>query len=368
MQPLPSSQGDWAVRMTESVMTRRSLLLDEWHYEAGVALSAIKQIYLKTQDQRYFDYIKRNMDEFIQQDGSIKTYFLDDYNLDQINQGKTLFFLYQATGNEVYKKAAYLLRKQLVTQPRTSEGAFWHKLKYPHQIWLDGVYMAGPFYAEFAQTFDEPAGFDDVARHILIAASHARDEKTGLMYHAWDESRNQIWANPETGQSPNFWGRAYGWYMMAIVDVLDFLPEDHPQRDEIIEVFNGAAASWARVQDESGVWWQLLDLADLPGNYLEASASCMTVYALAKALRKGYIADSYLPVVQKGYQGILAKFIDVDSHGLVHLHWICRVAGLDRYRNGTIEYYLKENVVTNDYKGVGPFIMASLEMDALAGK
>ena len=188
------------------------------------------------------------------------------------------------------------------------------------------------------------------------------------MVHAWDESRNQIWANPETGQSPNFWGRAYGWYMMAIVDVLDFLPEDHPQRDAIIEVFDQAVASWANVQDESGVWWQVLDRGDLPGNYLEASASCMTVYAIAKAVRKGYIADSYLPIAQKGYQGILDKFIDVDSHGLVHLHWICRVAGLDRYRNGTIEYYLKENVVTNDYKGVGPFIMASLEMDALAGR
>ncbi len=360
-------QGDWSVRMAESIMIRRPLLEARWHYEPGVALSAIKEVYLKTQDRRYFDYIKRNMDEFIQPDGSIKTYFLDDYNLDQINQGKTLFFLYEATGSDAYKKAAYLLRKQLQTHPRTSEGAFWHKLKYPHQIWLDGVYMAGPFYAEFAKTFDEPAGFDDVANHILVAAKHTRDEKTGLMVHAWDESRNQIWADPETGKSPNFWGRAYGWYMMAIVDVLDFLPADHPQRDAIIQVFERSAKSWADVQDsETGVWWQVLDRGDLPGNYLESSASCMTVYAIAKAVRKGYLADSYLAVAQKGYQGILGRFIDVDPHGLAHLHWICSVAGLDRYRNGTIEYYLKENVVTNDYKGVGPFIMASLEMEALA--
>lgn len=367
MQTPLKSPMDYAVRMVESIMIRRALLQDEWHYEQGVALSAMKEVYLKTGEQRYFDYIKRNMDEFILPDGSIKTYFLDDYNLDQINQGKTLFFLCRTTGDEAYKKAAYLLRKQLATHPRTSEGAFWHKLKYPHQIWLDGVYMAGPFYAEFAKTFDEPAIFDEVANHILVAAAHARDEKTGLMYHAWDESCNQIWAHPQTGQSPNFWGRAYAWYMMAIVDVLDFLPQDHPQRGDIIDVFNGAAESWAKVQDPSGVWWQLLDRADLPGNYLESSASCMTVYAIAKAINKGYVADSFRTVAEKGYQGILNKFIDVDSHGLVHLHWICSVAGLDRYRNGTIEYYLKENVATNDYKGTGPFIMASLEMDALAG-
>jgi unsaturated rhamnogalacturonyl hydrolase len=356
--------GDWSVRMADSVMKRRPLLLDSWHYEAGVALSAIKQVYLKTQDERYFEYIKRNMDEFINPDGTINTYYLPEYNLDHINQGKTLFFLYQTTGNESYKKAAYLLRKQLQSQPRTSEGGFWHKLKYPHQMWLDGVYMAGPFYAEFAQTFDEPEGFDDVAHQIILLESHACDKKTGLMYHAWDESRNQVWAHPETGCSPNFWGRAFGWYMMAIVDVLDFLPEDHPQRKAIIDIFERSVEALTDVQNpETGLWYQILDRGDLPGNYLEASASCMNVYAIAKAVRKEYIASSHLEVAQKGYQGILDKFIEVDGHGLVHLHWICRVAGLDQYRDGSIEYYLKENVVTDDYKGIGPFIMASLELE-----
>ena len=362
----PGTPRDWSVRMANSVMKRRPLLMDKWHYEAGVALSAMKQVWLKTQEERYFEYIKRNMDEFIEPDGAIKTYYLGDYNLDQINQGKTLFLLYQTTGNESYKKAAYLLRKQLQSQPRTSEGGFWHKLKYPHQMWLDGVYMAGPFYAEFAQAFDEPEGFDDVARHILLVASHARDEKTGLMYHAWDESRTQVWANPATGCSPNFWGRALGWYLMAIVDVLDFLPEDHPRRNEIIDVFERSVEALTNVQDaETGLWYQVLDRGDLPGNYLEASASGMNVYAIAKAVRKGYIASSHLAVARKGYQGILDKFIDVDAHGLVHLHWICSVAGLDQYRDGSIEYYLKENVVTDDYKGVGPFIMAGLELESL---
>ncbi len=359
-------QEDWSLRMAESIIKRHPLLMDRWHYEAGVALSAIKQVYLKTQQDRYLEYIKRNIDEFVEANGTIKTYYLDDYNLDQINQGKTLFFLYQVTGHESYKKAAYLLRKQLQSQPRTGEGGFWHKLKYPHQMWLDGVYMAGPFYAEFAQTFNESQGFDDVARHILLLASHTRDEKTGLMYHAWDESRNQIWANPKTGCSPNFWGRAFGWYMMAIVDVLDTLPKNHAQRKAIIDVFERSVEALAQVQDpQTGLWYQILDRGDLPGNYLESSASCMNVYAIAKAVRNKYIDSSYLPLAQKGYQGILDQFIDVDGHGLVHLHWICRVAGLDRYRDGSIEYYLKENVVTDDYKGVGPFIMASLEIESL---
>lgn len=351
--------------MAESVMTRRPLLHKSWHYETGVILSALKQVYLVTGNARYFDYIKYNMDYFIKPDGSIETYDLVEYNLDQINQGKSLFFLYRQTGHPAYRNAAFLLRQQLQTQPRTAEGGFWHKLKYPHQLWLDGVYMTSPFLAEFAQTFNEPDIFNDVARHILLVAAHTRDEKTGLMFHAWDESRNQIWANPRTGCSPNFWGRAFGWYTMALVDVLDFLPVDHPRREEIISVLARAVEAWTTMQHSTGLWFQVLDRPDLPGNYLEASASCMAVYAIAKGVRRDYLADSYLAVAQKAYRGILRHFVDVDCHGLAHLHWICSVAGLDRSRDGSVEYYLKENVVTDDYKGVGPFIMAATELETL---
>ncbi len=361
----PDMTGEnWSKRTADSVMKRHPLLTNKWHYEPGVILSALQQVWLQTHEDRTFEYIRRNMDEFILPDGRIRTYQLEEYNLDQINQGKLLFWLYRTTGNEAYKKAAYLLRKQLATHPRTREGGFWHKLIYPHQLWLDGVYMAGPFCAEFARTFDEPELFDDVVGEILLVEAHARDPKTGLLYHAWDESRNQIWADPETGCSPNFWGRAVGWYLMALVDVLDFLPETHPRRKNVISALQRTVEAMVKVQDpETGLWYQVLDQGHRAGNYREASVSCMTVYAIAKAVRQGHIATDTLAAARRGYQGILDRFVEVDNHGLVFLHWVCSVAGLSRDRDGSFEYYLSEKITTNDYKGVGPFIMASVEME-----
>lgn len=329
---------------------------------------ALEQVWLKTSEQKVYDYIKRNIDEFVRPDGSIRTYRLEEYNLDQINEGKLLFFLHDTTGDERYKKAAYLLRKQLQTHPRTREGGFWHKQIYPHQMWLDGIYMAAPFYAEFAKRFDESQGFDDVAHQITLIEQHTRDRETGLLYHGWDESKTQRWADPETGCSPCFWGRAIGWYAMAIPDVLDYFPGEHPQRDELLAIFETTMSAIARVQDPaSGVWYQVLDQGDRPGNYLEASASCMFVYALAKGVRKGYIGKEYLAVAVRGYEGIREQFVEVDDQGLVNLSGICSVAGLGGkpYRDGSFEYYVGEKVITNEYKGVGPFVMASVEMENL---
>jgi unsaturated rhamnogalacturonyl hydrolase len=354
--------------MADSVLKRHLLLSRRWHYEPGVALLALKQVWLKTGEQKVYDYIKRNIDEFVRPDGSIRTYRLEEYNLDQINEGKLLFFLHDTTGDERYKKAAYLLRKQLQTHPRTREGGFWHKQIYPHQMWLDGIYMAAPFYAEFAKRFDEPQGFDDVAHQITLIEQHTRDRETGLLYHGWDESKTQRWADPETGCSPCFWGRAIGWYAMAIPDVLDYFPGDHPQRDELLAIFETTMSAIARVQDPaSGVWYQVLDQGDRPDNYLEASASCMFVYALAKGVGKGYIGKEYLAVAVRGYEGILEQFVEVDDQRLVNLSGICSVAGLGGkpYRDGSFEYYVGEKVITNEYKGVGPFVMASVEMENL---
>ncbi|MEJ2108227.1 MAG: glycoside hydrolase family 88 protein, partial [Acidiferrobacteraceae bacterium] len=359
---------DWSTRMADSVIQRHPFLSDKWTYAAGVALSAIKQVWSKTGRKKYYDYIKSNIDEFVSADGDIRTYRIETYNLDQINAGKLLFLLYNQTGDERYEKAAYLLREQLQLQPRTSVGGFWHKQIYPHQMWLDGIYMAGPFYAEFAKTFDEPQGFDDVVRQITLIESHTRDPQTGLLYHGWDESKSQRWANPATGCSPCFWGRAVGWYMMAIVDVLDFLPRDHAGRDSIITILKDTAAALTTVQDEpTGLWYQVLDQGDRAGNYLEASASCMFAYALAKGANKGYIGKNHLDVAKRGYQGILKHFIKVDEQGLVNLDRICSGAGLggEPYRDGSFEYYVGEEIVTNDYKGVGPFILASIEVEGI---
>ena len=356
----------WSVRMADTVMARHPLLSRRWHYEPGVVLLAVYHLWLKTADQKYYDYVRSNIDEFVGPDGEIRTYHLDEYNIDQINEGKLLFPLYESTGDERYRQAAFLLRKQLETHPRTTEGGFWHKLVYPHQMWLDGAYMALPFYAEFARRFDESSGFDDVVNQIALIGRRTRDGKTGLFYHGWDESKSQQWADPDTGCSPRFWGRAIGWYAMTFPDVLDHFPGDHPQRGNLLVTFRDLAAAIIAVQDEaSGVWYQVLDQNGHDGNYLEASASCMFVYALAKGVRKGYLEPGALDAARRGYAGILTRFVTVDGSGLVNLHQICGVGGLGGkpYRDGSFEYYVREKVLSNDYKGVGAFMLASLEME-----
>ena len=200
----------WSVQMADSCIKRSPVLMSVWSYEWGVVLKGVEQVWLDTGDKKYLEYIRHNVEQFVEPDGNIRTYNLQDYNLDQINSGKLLFQLYEETGDQRYQQALHLLRKQLQTQPRTSEGGFWHKNIYPYQMWLDGIYMAGPFYAQYANYFDEPDGLDDVAHQILLIERHTHAPKTGLFYHGWDESREQKWADPDTGLSPNFWGRAMG--------------------------------------------------------------------------------------------------------------------------------------------------------------
>lgn len=365
----------WSARMADSEMKRNPepWMIDfretpKWEYTQGLVLKAILQVWQATGDEKYFQYVKAYYDQFIDSDGNIMTYDLEEYNIDRINPGKVLFTLYQKTGDEKFKKAIFLLRKQMQTHPRTSEGGFWHKNIYPHQMWLDGLYMAAPFLAEFAKTFNEPALFVDVTNQIILMEKHARDEKTGLLYHGWDESRQQRWANPETGQSPNFWGRAMGWYAMALVDVLDFLPADHPKRPDVIAILARLAAAITNFQDaNTGLWYQIVDQAGKEGNYLESSASTMLVYALTKAVKKNYIDSKFLDVAKKGYDGILKNLIEVDKDGSIQIHQACSVAGLggDPYRDGSYQYYISEKIKSNDPKAVGPFILASVELEAI---
>jgi unsaturated rhamnogalacturonyl hydrolase len=366
----------WSVRAADSVLARHELLARRWHYEPGVVLLALRQAWRASGDGRYYDYIKANVDSLVTPEGRIRTYRLEEYNLDQINEGKVLFFLYRQTGDERYRKAAFLLREQLASHPRTAEGGFWHKQIYPHQIWLDGVYMALPFLAEFGATFGEPEALNEAAGEIILVEEHTRDPETGLLYHGWDESKSQAWADPETGCSPCFWGRAMGWYAMAIPDVLDHLPPDHLQRGRLITIFEATMEAVMRFQDPaSGVWYQVLDQGARPGNYLEASASCMFVYALAKGVRLGYLGGAALEVARRGYAGILERFVTVDGGtplapaGLVNVHHICSVGGLGGkpYRDGSFDYYVGEKVMSNEYKGVGAFLLASTEMEQLEG-
>jgi len=365
----------WSVKTVQSVMKSSPRLAQKWHYEFGLMLKAIEQVWIATGDDRYFNYIKENMDEFIAPEGNILTYRLEEYNLDQINTGKVLFALYRKTGKEKYEKAVHLLWKQLRTHPRTGEGSFWHKKIYPHQVWLDGIYMAGPFYAEYARVYNKPQAFTDITGQIIRAAYHMRDAKTGLFYHGWDESKRQKWADPATGCSPHFWGRAMGWYAMALVDVLDYLPEDQERRQKIIDIFQKLVSSLVLVQDNrSGLWYQVLDRGDEKGNYPEASCSCMFVYAVAKGIKKGYIPPKYLGTAVKGFKGIINNLVEVEPGGGVNLKQVCKVAGLGRagpdhpYRDGSFAYYVSEPVEKNDYKGLAPFIMAGLEMGKVTGQ
>ena len=337
-----------------------------WNYEYGVVLKGLEGVWLSTGDGRYFSFIQKGMDNFVNPDGTIRTYNVADYNLDNINSGRSLLLLYKVTGQDKYRKAAAVLREQLKTHPRTSEGGFWHKKIYPSQMWLDGLYMAEPFYAEYATTFHEDADFDDIAKQFVLMELHSRDSKTGLLYHGWDESKQQRWSDPATGRSPNFWDRAMGWYAMALVDTLDYFPRQHAKRTELIAILNRLAKAVANYQDaKTGLWYQVMDKGSEKGNYLEASGSSMLVYALAKGVRNGYLPATYLTVARRGYRGLLDRFVRVDEKRQTNLEGTVSVAGLggNPYRDGSYQYYLSEKVVTNDPKGVGAFLMASNEME-----
>ncbi len=356
----------WSQRMATSSLNRYSLAKSQWHYKDGLLFKAIWHVWLQTNMPRYWQNLTAYVDKYVTASGKIKTYKMEEYNIDQINAGKLLFPIYHATEQERYRKAIELLREQLRGQPRTKEGGFWHKQIYPYQMWLDGIYMGSVFYAEYAATFNEPAAFDDVSFQVITIENHTRDPKTGLLYHAWDESHQQPWADPITGCSPHFWSRAIGWYCMAIVDIIDHLPQNHKDRPEIIKILDRTLSAIAQVQDEeTGLWWQVLDKGNQHGNYLEASGSCMYVYAIAKGVRNAYLDKSFLPIAEKGFQGLIDHLITLDDDGQVNLHGICASAGLggNPYRDGSYDYYINEPIATNNLHGVGAFILAANEIE-----
>ena len=370
--PLPTRSApakSEATRMVESIIARApSVLTDKWEYDTGLVLRGIEQVALRTKNVAALAYVKRTIDGLIDASGAIKGYRTGEYNIDRINMGRVLFRLWaeaQGKDKERYRKAIETLRSQMRTHPRTHDGAFWHKKIYPHQMWLDGIYMASPFLAEYAATFHEPALWGDVAKQIVLAEEHMRDAKPGLLYHGWDEQKKEHWADPKTGRSSQFWGRAMGWYAMAVVDVLEWLPQTHLQRQAVLGVLERLASAIARVQDRAtSVWWQVLDQPERPGNYREASASSMFVYALSKAVHSGWLDKAvYGRVASRGYQGLLQEFVELRADGHRDLKNVCKVAGLggNPYRDGSYAYYTSTEVVTNDPKGIGAFLLAAVE-------
>jgi len=367
----------WSERMMLSEMQRfpEAWMLDfskspKWTYPSAIVLDGAEQLYIKTGKKQYYDYISGFGEKLIKEDGTILTYDLDKYNIDMLNSGNILLYLYEKEKKEKYLKALQTLRLQIDGQPRTTEGSFWHKKIYPNQVWLDGLYMGMPFYTHYTKDLtkgaDATKAYNDIVLQFDSVQKNLLDKKTGLLYHAWDESKKEAWANKETGLSPNFWGRAMGWYGMAMVDVLDYLPKDHPGRARIISYIKSYADAVIKVQDKkSGLWYQVLDKPLANGNYEEATASAMFVYTMIKSVNKGYLPNSYKAAAKKGYDGIIKNLITVDENGVVNLNKCCAVAGLGGkpYRDGSYEYYVNEEIRSNDGKGTGPFILASLEFE-----
>ncbi|MFO1475394.1 MAG: glycoside hydrolase family 88 protein [Verrucomicrobiota bacterium] len=367
---------EWSVRMADSEMARRGDSLSwkqggaaKWDYTTGLFALALLDLQRCTTNPAYGAWAERTIGSFIAPDGSIHGYKPDEFQLDHLNPGKAVLRLYDATRDPKYLKAAERLRAQLGKQPRTADGGFWHKQRYTNQMWLDGLYMGGPFYAECAVRFHEPASsMDDVARQFLVMAGHAYSTNAGLLYHGWDEKRAQAWADPVTGLSSNFWGRAVGWYAMGLVDALDFVPTNHAKRPELLGLLTNVCSGIRRWQDpKSGLWWQVLDQPGRDGNYLEATASAMFVYAIAKGVNRGWLDRAWLPVAARGYEGLQEDLVREDAGGGLSLTRCCSVAGLGFGRDGSYAYYLREPVVDNDLKGIGPFILAGWEMQSALG-
>jgi len=367
----------WSERMALSEMIRNPdpTTLDfatrkRWTYTNAQVCEAIMKLYNETGKDVYLDYARKYADSLIMPDGEILTYSLEKYNLDHVNPGKYTFLLYDVTGDPRLKVAVDTLWSQLQTQPRTTDGGYWHKKVYPWQMWLDGIYMGDVFKAEYVKRYlaDDPAEWEDVIHQFTTVAQHTYDPANGLYRHGWDESREQRWSDPVTGQSSHVWGRGMGWYMMALVDALEHIPAAVPGRDSMVTILSDACEALKKVQDPvTGTWYQVLDRSGDEGNYLEMTCTPMFIYAMLKGARMGDVPQKYVDVAKRAWDGMLAGFVEVDAEGVVSLNQCCAGAGLggDPYRDGSYEYYINEFHRPNDPKGVGAFIVAAMELERL---
>ena len=346
-----------------------------WNYELGTLLEGMDAVWYDSANGKYFKYIKSSIDPFVGPDGALSTYDPSEYQLDNILLGRQLLLLYRVTQEKRYYQAAATLRRQLASQPRNASGGFWHKQIYPHQMWLDGLYMAEPFLAEYASVFHDPQALAEITHQFVLIEQHTRDPKTGLLYHGWDESKQQEWANHENGTSPNFWARGMGWYIMALVDTLPYFPEGDAGREQLLDILKRTAAAIVHYQDaESGLWYQVIDKGREKGNYFESSAACMFTYALAKGVRLGYLPAVYAANAQRAWTGIQSHFLKTEPDGTLIMTGTVQAIGLggSGHRDGSYSYYVSAPVIDNDPKGVGAFLLAATEMehssDSAAGR
>lgn len=327
-----------------------------FHYHQGVFLSGVYKTYKFCGDERYFDYVKDWVDSCIDEEGNIK-----DYNtgqLDDLQPGILLYPLLERTGDTRYRKMLDTIMPVIRDFPRNEAGGFWHKHWHPHQMWLDGLYMAGPIIAEYAAKFDAPEYFDILAEQALLMEEKTRDAETGLLYHAWDCSKEQPWANPETGRAPEFWGRSIGWVPVAVLDDLDYMPEKHPKYQELKRLVKDLLEAVSKFQSEDGRWYQVVNKGHVEGNWLENSCSCLYVAAICKAVRRGILPAEYLKVARKGYEGVI-KSLEWDGDNLL-VGNVCIGTGVGNY-----DYYIHRPVSVNDLHGVGAFLIMCAEVQEM---
>ena len=339
-------------------------LKSTWNYIDGCMIKALLEMYSITRKQEYFDFADAFIDYRVHDDGTIDGYDVSELNIDNVNAGKTLFELYDLTGKEKYRKAIDLIYSQIKLMPRTAEGSFWHKNIYPNQVWLYGLYMCQPFYMEYETRFNDKKNYDDIFLQFKNVIKNMKDPVTGLYKHAYDHSREMFWCDPVTGLSQNFWLRALGWYSMALLDTIDKADPDCKDTQLLKDTFTDLMEAMLKYQDESGMWYQVVNYGKLEPNYLETSGSSIMAYALLKGVRLGYLPESYREYGVKAFNGVCDKYLSEDENGEMHLGGICLVAGLGgkQMRSGTFDYYMSEPVVKDDAKGVGPFLLAYTEM------
>ncbi len=360
---------DSARLVADSLIKRYGLLTQHWSYDYSVVWRGMEMLWELGKGQKYYDYIYDALDKLISPDGSMFEYSMDAYNLDLLCIGKQELLLWKKTGEQRFLSALKTLRRQIDGQMRTSDGGFWHKKIYPNQIWLDGQHMAIPFYIAYELTFaKDDEGLKDASRQLVLAYRHTYDPKTGLPCHGWDESRQAVWPDPETGRSAHSWGRAVGWYMVALADSLEMLPKENPYYEEIRGIFNELSAKLLSIRRE-GVWQQVLDCPERAGNYLESSGSCMMIYALLKGARLGLLPKQYGEEAAQSFVCAQKQFLGRMKNGEYFIGKCCKVAGLggQGQRDGSYDYYMSEPIVSFDLKATGAFIQAACEYEKRTG-
>jgi unsaturated rhamnogalacturonyl hydrolase len=360
----------WAVRMADTVLARSDSLIfyvdrsPKWAYD--VAFLGMAMDKLGKSDIKYSGYMEEWVNHFVRSDGSVLDYNLKEYNLDRIFPGRDVIALYERHPDQKYKIAIDNFIEQLKSHPKTRSGGYWHKNIYPWQMWLDGIFMASTYMAQYAKVFNAPQWFYIACSQTKMIYEKTLDTRSGLLMHAWDESRSQKWCDPVTGKSLYPWSRAMGWYIMAIEDILEYLPEDHPDRAALLTILQNTCEALLKVRDKkSGLWFQVLNKGGMPGNYIEGSGSAMYVYCFARGAHKGYLEKKYLKVACTAFDELTKELITVDKKGMITMHNICGGCGLggNPYRDGSYEYYVNEKRIDNDPKGVAPFILAAIELD-----